>query len=106
MLLFKGFEPLIGAASIQYANGEDWDHRQKCLYKTLKGEELKGYFSKFVAIAQVSEDVHVCGVCACVWCVCMCVVCVHVCVWCVCKCVCGVCVVCVCDAEEFETNAT
>ncbi len=54
MLLFKGFEPLIGAASIQYANDEDWDQRQKCLYKTLKGEELKDYFPKFVKIAQVS----------------------------------------------------
>ncbi len=50
----KGFEPLIGAASIQYANDEDWDQRQKCLYKTLKGEELKDYFPKFVKIAQVS----------------------------------------------------
>jgi hypothetical protein len=56
VLLFKGFEPLIGAANIQYANGEDWDQRQKCLYKTLKGEELKGYFPKFVSIAQVSNQ--------------------------------------------------
>ena len=55
MLLFKGCEPLIGAASIQYANGEDWDQRQKCLYKTLKGEDLKEYFSTFVRIAQVSK---------------------------------------------------
>lgn len=55
VLLFKGFEPLIGAASIQYANDEDWDQRQKCLYKTLKGEELKAYYPKFVSIAQVRK---------------------------------------------------
>lgn len=47
------FEPLIGSASIQYANDEDWDQRQKCLYKTLKGEELKAYFPIFVTIAKV-----------------------------------------------------
>ena len=56
VLLFKGFEPLLGAASIQYANDEGWDQRQKCLYKTLKGEDLKEYFPKFVKIAQASED--------------------------------------------------
>ena len=56
MLLFKGVEPLIGSASIQYANEKDWDQRQKCLYKTFKGEELKGYFPKFVSIAQVSSS--------------------------------------------------
>ncbi len=61
VLLFKGFEPLIGAANIQYANDEDWDQRQKCLYKTLKGEELKDYFPKFVKIVQVGKKLRLCG---------------------------------------------
>ena len=52
-MLFKMFEPLIGSASIQYANGEDWQLRQKCLYHTLKGSDLKSYFSHFVSIAKV-----------------------------------------------------
>lgn len=52
-LLFKGFEPLIGSASIQYANGEDWELRQKCLYHTLKGPDLRSYFPQFVTIAKV-----------------------------------------------------
>ena len=51
--LFKGFEPLIGASSIQYANNADWDQRSKCLYHTLKGEDLRSYFPHFVKIAQV-----------------------------------------------------
>ena len=55
VLLFKMFQPLIGSASIQYANDEDWDQRQKCLYKTLKGEDLKAYFPKFVTIAKVKK---------------------------------------------------
>ena len=50
---YKGFEPLIGAASIQYANDEDWLQRKKWLYPTLKGEDLKSYFPHFVKIAQV-----------------------------------------------------
>ena len=57
-MLFKGFEPLIGAANIQYANDEDWDQRQKCFYKTLKGEDLKEYFPIFVKIALVSQDLY------------------------------------------------
>ena len=54
--LFKGFEPLVGAASIQYANDDDWEQRSKCLYHTLKGEDLKSYFPQFVKIAQVERD--------------------------------------------------
>ena len=53
VLLFKGFEPLIGSESIQYANDDEWDMRQKCLYKTLRGEDLKSYFPHFLNIAQV-----------------------------------------------------
>ena len=52
--LFIPLQSLIGAASIQYASDEEWERRQKCLYHTLKGEELKEYFPVFVKIAQVS----------------------------------------------------
>ena len=52
---YKGFEPLIGGASIQYANDEDWLQRKKWLYPTLKGEDLKSYFPHFVKIAQVDS---------------------------------------------------
>ena len=51
--IFKVVEPLIGPASIQYANDEDWLQRRKWLYCTLKGEDLKSYFPHFVKIAQV-----------------------------------------------------
>ena len=54
--LFKGFEPLIGVSSIQYANDADWDQRNKCLYHTLKGEDLRSYFPHFVKIAQVTKQ--------------------------------------------------
>ena len=53
--LFKGFEPLTGAASIQFANDEDWLQRRKWLFPTLKGEDLKSYFPHFVKIAQVDR---------------------------------------------------
>ena len=52
-MLIKLLEPLIGSASILYANGEDWQLRQKCLYHNLKGSDLKSYFSHFVSIAKV-----------------------------------------------------
>ena len=51
--LYKELEPLIGPASIQYANDEDWLQRKKWLYHTLKGEDLKSYLPHFVKIAQV-----------------------------------------------------
>ena len=54
-VLFEGFEPLIGPASVQYANDEDWLQRRKWLYPTLKGEDLKSYFPHFVKIAQVDS---------------------------------------------------
>ena len=46
--------PLFGAASITYANDADWDQRSKCLFHTLKGEDLRSYFPHFVKIAQVN----------------------------------------------------
>ena len=52
-ILFKGFEPLATSSSIQFANGSDWEDRRKCLYSTLKGEDLESYFPFFVQIAQV-----------------------------------------------------
>lgn len=48
--LFALFEPLIGPASIQYANGADWEARRKALYHTLKGEYLDTYYPTFVQI--------------------------------------------------------
>ena len=62
--LFKGFEPLTGSASIQFANGEDWEKRRKCLFPTLLGEDLKDYFPIFVDIGQVrcfKQWVHIMG---------------------------------------------
>ena len=53
---FEGFEPLLGPASIQYANDEDWLQRRKWLYPVLKGEDLKSYFPHFVKIAQVDSQ--------------------------------------------------
>ena len=47
------FAPLIGLNSIQYAKGEDWEGRRKCLYPVFKGETLESYFPHFVNIAQV-----------------------------------------------------
>ena len=53
--LLKGFVPLFGTTSIQIANGEDWQRRQKSTYSTLKGVDLKSYFPHFVGIAKVSN---------------------------------------------------
>ena len=52
---FIAFEPLIGSTSIEYANDDEWEQRQRCVYHTLKGKELKEYFPVFVKIAQVSS---------------------------------------------------
>ena len=52
--LFQGLVPFVGPASIQFSNGEDWQRCQRNLYPTLKGQDLKSYFSHFVAIAKVS----------------------------------------------------
>ena len=49
-LLFTIFEPLIGASSIEYANGEDWEDRRKWLYESLKGSCLESYISHFVEV--------------------------------------------------------
>ena len=59
-MLFKGFEPIFGTGSIVYTNGEEWDKRQRCLNKTLMGEELEDYFPTFVAIAQVCSYITSC----------------------------------------------
>ena len=48
---------MFGPASITYANDDEWDQRQKCLFKTLKGDELKTHFPTFVAIAEVAKCV-------------------------------------------------
>ena len=48
------FEPLIGASSIQYANGEDWEDRRKWLYESLKGSYLESYISHFVEVLEYS----------------------------------------------------
>ena len=58
--LFKGYEPLIGPSSIQFANGADWEQRAKYLYHTLREEELRSYFPHFVKIAQVMKYKHIC----------------------------------------------
>ena len=50
--LFALLEPLIGPASIQYANGADWEERRKALYHTLRGEHLDTYYPSFLKIAQ------------------------------------------------------
>ena len=54
--LFRGFQALIGPASIQYANDEDWLQRRQWLYSTLKGKDLQLYFPHFVKIAQETEE--------------------------------------------------
>ena len=54
--LFKSVEALIGRASIQYANDEDWLQRRQWLYSTLKGKDLQSYFPHFVKIAQETQD--------------------------------------------------
>ena len=52
-LLFSLFEPLIGASSIQYANGEDWEDRRKWLYESLRGSCLESYISHFVKVLRL-----------------------------------------------------
>ena len=51
-LLFTMLEPLIGASSIQFANGEDWENRRKWLYESLKGSYLESYISYFVQVLE------------------------------------------------------
>ena len=44
---------MTGPSSIVFANEEDWQMRQKCLYHTLEGTNLKSYFANFVSIIKV-----------------------------------------------------
>ena len=57
-LLVKLFEPMTGPSSIVFANEEDWQMRQKCLYHTLEGTNLKSYFANFVSIIKVRITSH------------------------------------------------
>ena len=54
--LFAGFESLNDSNSIQFSNGDDWQRRQKCLYRTLIGNDLLSHFPLFVKIAQVLNN--------------------------------------------------
>lgn len=54
--LFALIEPLIGAASIQYANGADWEQRRKALYPTLRGEDLDTYYPTFLRIVDKTRS--------------------------------------------------
>ena len=63
-ILFEGYKPLAGSASIQFANGDDWEARRKCLFPSLLGDNLKGYGPIFVEIGKVSlrDDCSSCPV--------------------------------------------
>ncbi|XP_035663707.1 cytochrome P450 20A1-like [Branchiostoma floridae] len=51
-LLFKGFEPLIGAKSIQYANGLDGRTRRKLYDPSFGHNAMKYYYSIFQELGQ------------------------------------------------------
>ncbi|CAH1238385.1 CYP20A1 [Branchiostoma lanceolatum] len=51
-LLFKGFEPLIGSMSIQYANGADGRTRRKLYDPSYGHEAMKHYYSIFQELGE------------------------------------------------------
>ncbi|KAJ8313733.1 hypothetical protein KUTeg_008294 [Tegillarca granosa] len=53
--LFKLFEPFIGTASIQYANGKDGRNRRNHYDKPLSHESLKQYYNDFQEVANELE---------------------------------------------------
>lgn len=47
---------MIGPASIQYANGLDWEERRKTLYPTLRDDFLESYVPHFLQIADETAE--------------------------------------------------
>lgn len=47
---------MIGPASIQYANGLDWEERRKTLYPTLRDDFLESYIPIFLHIADEKAE--------------------------------------------------